>query len=304
MDAIRKGILFALIGTILFSTKAIFVKLAYRYDVDAISLLLLRMLFAIPFYMISLIIFRNQLYISEGWKRKWLVILVATALLGYYLSSLFDFIGLRYIDASIERLILYIFPSIVVLLSFFIFKERIRGVILLVLLLTYVGLILVFIPELSEVNLENDFWKGTLYIGITAITFALFYLGNQYLIPKLGALQFTNISMIIAGVAVIIHYTVVSNSLSMKLFALPFAVYVYGFLMAFVSTVIPSYFVSYSIKYIGASNSSIVSSFGPIATIILAYFVLGERLTGIQLLGGAIIIVSISLLRGYMRSKK
>ncbi len=295
MNPIRKGIIFALLGTLFFSTKAIFVKLAYQYDVDPITLLLLRMLFALPFYS-GLAVWYSQkvkssIHLS---KRDWLLLLI-TALLGYYISSFLDFKGLQFIGASLERLILFIFPSFVVIMSWILFKEKIQKSVYIALIFSYIGLLIVFSSQLLELQIGEDFWKGAGYILLCAVTFALFYIGNQWLIPKMGAFSFTNISMLIACLAVIIHYVLQIDSWT-ELFECSWPVYLYAALMAFVSTVIPSYFVSYSIQLIGASKSSIISSFGPVSTILLAYLFLDERLSWIQVVGGILIIVSITKL--------
>ena len=231
------------------------------------------------------------------------MILVITGLLGYYLSSLLDFIGLQYIDASLERLILYTFPSIVVLISYFVFGQKISRMTWNVLGMTYLGLLLVFLPAMNKIETESTFWLGVFFVFLTAITFACFYIGNQLLIPRLGAIQFTNISMIVACAAVIIHFLVFMPA-DGNLSTLPKPVFFYAALMALVSTVLPSYMVSYSIKHIGAANSSIISSFGPVATFTLAYFLLGERLSLIQILGGVIIIFSIALLKRFIQNSK
>ena len=297
MDSVSKGIVYALFGTIFFATKVIFVKLAYHHEVDSVSLLLLRMSFALPFYLASLIYFtRKKRMPGFNLSPKYILILVATALLGYYLSSLFDFIGLRYIDASLERLILYIFPSFVALLSWILFKEKLTINVVMSLVFSYLGLFVVFLPHLFGLETSPEFWTGAFYILLCAVTFALFYIGNGIMIPKMGAIQFTNCSMIIACIAVIMHFFFTAEGIDVIL-TLPWQVYLYALLMAFISTIIPSYMVSYSIQYIGASRSSIISSFGPIATIALAYIFLEERLNGIQLIGGAIIILSITFLK-------
>lgn len=295
MNPIRKGIIFALLGTLFFSTKAIFVKLAYQHDVDPITLLLLRMLFALPFYGGLAIWYRQKVRASIHLSNRDWILLVITALLGYYISSFLDFQGLQYIGASLERLILFIFPSFVVILSWILFKERISRSVYIALIFSYVGLLVVFSSQLIELQIGENFWTGTGYILLCAVTFALFYVGNQWLIPKMGAFSFTNISMLIACLAVIIHYMFQVDSWS-KLFDCSWQVYLYAGLMAFVSTVIPSYFVSYSIQFIGASRSSIISSFGPVSTILLAYLFLDERLSWLQIAGGIIIIVSITRL--------
>ena len=300
MQPVQLGIILALLGTLFFSTKAIFVKLAYNYEVDPVTLLLLRMIIALPFYGISALWYRSKIKSKIGLSGTNWVLLVITALLGYYLSSYLDFKGLQYIGASLERLVLFIFPSFVVVLSAILFKQKIQANLIIALIFSYIGLLIIFSSALSDIRINEQFWIGVGYILLCAVTFALFYIGNQWLIPKMGAFAFTNISMLLACAAVIIHY-LIQNNFSMYWSGLAWQVYLFAALMAFVSTVIPSYMVSYSIQYIGAAKSSIVASFGPVSTIILAYIFLNERLSVIQILGGLVIIISITILNIYRK---
>lgn len=297
------GIVFALVGSLLFSTKAIFVKLAYQYEIDSISLLLLRMIFALPFYIFM--IFR---VIGTEWKiwtlikRKYWFALVVAATMGYYLSSLLDFLGLQYIDASVERLILFIYPTFIAIITFFVFKEKVTVLQALALAISYVGLLFVFGHNLQSISLDSFFWKGALLILGCAVTFAVFLVMNQWLIPKFGATSFTSISMAVACFMVIIHFLSTQNISS--LFSYPPIVYVYALSMATVATVIPSYIVNYAIQRIGATRSAILASVGPISTISLAYLLLGERLLPAQFVGAALIIIGVTVVSVEMKRKR
>ncbi len=297
------GIIFAILGSLLFSTKAIFVKLAYLYQIDSISLLLLRMLFALPFYliMISQVI---RVKWREWWsipKKYWLSLVIA-ATLGYYLSSLLDFLGLQYIGASIERLILFIYPTFIAIISFLVFKEKVTPYQAGALALSYIGLLFVFGRNLESISLDSDFWKGSFLILGCALTFAISNVMSQWLIPKFGATSFTSLTMMLACFFVIGHFLSVRQV--SVLFTYETNVYLYALAMATIATVIPSYIINYAIQRIGATRSSILANVGPISTISMAYLLLGERLLPVQIDGAVMVIIGVTIVSIEMRRKK
>ncbi len=297
------GILLALTGALLFSTKAVFVKLAYAYEVDSVSLLLIRMMLALPFYLFM--IFRYRKNVVKTWHevpRKYWVGLFVAASLGYYLSSYLDFVGLQYIDASVERLILFIYPTFIAIMSVVFFRHRITGNQLLALALSYIGLLFVFGQNLQSVSFTSDFWIGSTYILICALTFALFLVMSQWLIPRFGVREFTSLSMAIACLMVVAHY-LLSDTVNV-LANLPLPVYLYGLAMASIATVIPSYIVNHAIARIGATKAAIMASVGPISTISLAYWLLNERLQLVQLAGAILIIIGVTVVSVEMKRKK
>ena len=279
------------------------VKLAYQYDVDSITLLLLRMVFALPVYLVIL----GTQFTSQGkdWfavsKKHWIG-LVAAAILGYYLSSFFDFKGLQYIDASVERLILFIFPTIVALLNFIIFKERLTRIQMFALAFSYVGLIFVFGENLGDISIDNVFWKGSILIFTCALTFASSYILSQWAIPAFGPTSFTSLCMTVACVFVIGHFGITGDPT--QILQLHRMVYLYAVLMAIFATVVPSYLINHAIKRLGATKVGILGSVGPISTITLAYIFLGEHLTLWQGIGAFFIIVGVTIVSREARLKK
>lgn len=287
------GILFALLGAICFSTKAVFVKLAYRdTEVDAISLLALRMIFSLPFFVISAAVSSSRQNNVRFTNWQWLQVALVGCL-GYYISSLLDFLGLQYVTAGIERLILFIYPTLVLLMSAIIFKVKIKPIQWLALAITYVGLLAAFISEVDVQSAQNkNFLLGSLFIFICAFTYAAYIVGSGRLIPIVGATKFNSYAMSFASVGVLLHFFITSE-VSLWKFSLP--VYGYGFLMAVLSTVIPSYLVVAGIKRIGSDNAAIVGSIGPVSTIVMAYFFLQETVSGLQLLGTVLILAGVLL---------
>jgi len=290
------GVLIALLGAICFSTKAILVKLAYRDTaVDAISLLALRMIFSLPFFMISAYASSSKQTNVKFTTRQWISVAVIGCL-GYYISSLLDFLGLQYVTAGIERLILFVYPTLVLLMSSFIFKVKIKPIQWMALVITYAGLLIAFF---GEVNLKSahstNFILGSVLIFICAFTYAAYIVGSGKLIPMVGASKFNSYAMSFASIGVLFHFFMTSE---VSLWGLSTQIYVYGFLMAILSTVVPSYLVAEGIKRIGSDNAAIVGSIGPVSTLVLAYFFLEERFSTFQLFGTLMILFGVLLVSG------
>lgn len=281
------GIVIGVLGIVLFSSKAVMVKLAYNYQVDAISILLLRMLFSFPFYIVIAYLYRNQNTIDKPNSKDYLW-LVFFGFVGYYLASYFDFVGLTYIKASLERIILFLYPTIVILLNKVFLKQVITKIQAFAIGLTYLGIVIAFSDEVSISGPET--YLGGFYILLSAITYASYLVGSGWLIPKFGVMKFTAYAMIVSCACVFIHYSIISE---INLFSFSWEVYMLGFLIAIFATVIPSFLVSASIKMISSSNFAIVAGIGPISTIILAAIFLNERLTLFQLFGALIVIIGI-----------
>jgi drug/metabolite transporter (DMT)-like permease len=287
------GIIIAALGAICFSTKAIFVKLAYRdTSVDAVSLLALRMLFSLPFFLISAAFTSAK---SENVKfstKQWMAV-AATGCLGYYISSLLDFLGLQYVSAGIERLILFIYPTLVLLMSSLIFKMKIKPVQWVAIMVTYSGLVIAFWGEAVVDTSSPDFYTGALLIFLCAITFAMYIVGSGRLIPHVGATKYNSYAMTFACIAVLAHYGFSSSS---SLYNLDPLVYVYSFSMAVIGTVIPSFLVAQGIKRIGSDNAAIVGSIGPVSTIIQANLFLNEPVLALQIAGTVMILAGVLII--------
>lgn len=287
------GIVICLLGAICFSTKAIFVKLAYRNtDVDPVTLLALRMIFSLPFFVVSAWWSSNQSKNVKFTTGQWISVAIIGCL-GYYVSSLLDFLGLQFVTAGIERLILFIYPTLVLLMSSLFFKVRISTTQWLALLATYAGLMIAFWGEVNFDSPSENFYLGSFLIFVCAITYAIYIVGSGRLIPAIGAAKFNSYAMSFAAIAVVLHFFVTNDN---SLFSLDRSVYIYSFTMAIVSTVIPSYLVTEGIKRVGSDNAAIVGSIGPVSTIVQAYFFLEEPIHALQLLGTVLILVGILMI--------
>ncbi|MEP7268583.1 MAG: DMT family transporter [Saprospiraceae bacterium] len=287
-----KGYAWILFGSILFSTKAVMVKIAFRDTaIDAISLLALRMLFAFPFFVVTGLISLSKAKGNLPTTRQWLYIFIL-GILGYYLSSLLDFLGLQFITAGLERLILFLYPTFVVLINAVLFKEKINRKQIWALGLSYFGLLITFWHEMHVGILPEHLVLGSSLIFLCAITFAGYIVGTGRLVKKVPPILFTSFSLIASTAGVFIHY-IISGKFGLN--DLHGNMVVYGMWLGIIATVIPNFLVSMGIKSIGANNAAILSAIGPVSTIILAYFFLGEKMDFFQIIGTLFVICGILL---------
>jgi drug/metabolite transporter (DMT)-like permease len=287
------GFLITLIGAILFSTKAILVKLSFRdTGVDALTLLALRMSFSMPFYLVAAAISSKRMNNIRMTSRQWLyVILLGT--LGYYLSSYLDFIGLQYVSAGLERLILFLYPSFAVLINAFLFGQKINRIQKIALVLTYIGIGIAYFGELKIDTRTPDFYWGSFLIFLCAITYSFYLAGSGRMIPVVGATKFTAYAMLASTSGVLIQFLLrghfSDHILSSTLIH-------YSILLALLATVIPSFMLSYGIKRIGSNNVSIITSIGPVSTILQAHFILGDKIFADQVAGTLLVITGVLMI--------
>ena len=282
------GIFFAIVGTACFSVKSIFIKLAYAYDVSATELLTLRMVFALPFFIAAAIYFEKRAT-SKLTKSDIFKIFFA-GFSGYYLASLLDFIGLTYIEASLERLILYTYPIFVMAMTGFANKLPTPRIFVAGTAITYCGLAALFLQ--GDVTWSNHYLLGGFFVLLSAFTYALYLVVAGKVIPSVGASRFNAYAMSISCIIVIIQYLATPN---VTIFHHTPEVYQYGLLLAFVSTVIPSFMVMSGIGRIGASMTAFIGIIGPIFTIFAAFVFLGESMSINQLFGAVLIFMGVYL---------
>ncbi len=281
------AVFLGILGVVLFSAKAVMVKMAYQYDIDPIPLLLLRMLFALPFYA-TLTIIRKPAH-PEKIVRKDYLWIVVFGMMGYFAASYLDFLGLQHIQASLERIILFLYPTVVLFMSRIFLKKAITRVQILAILISYLGIIITF---WGAVTIDgSDVILGGLLVFGSAVTYAGYLVGSGWLIPKFGSVTFTSYAMTVASLSIILFYALTQDI--SELWQYDIAVYGISIAMAVLSTVIPSYLISEAIKVLGAPNFSIIGSLGPVSTIILANIFLDERLSSLQILGTLVVIVGI-----------
>ncbi len=285
------GFIYAVSGATLFSFKPVFIKLAYSHGIDSVTLLTLRMLMALPFYLvIGLWTYsRNRQQVISG---KYNVIpTMLIGVLGYYLASYLDMLGLTMVTAQLERLILFTYPTIVVILSAILFKQPVTNNVWTALLLTYSGIASILMHDLSGLGV-NVIQGAVLVIG-SAICFALFMVLSKTQINKIGSRLFTTMAMSAASVAIISHF-VVTRSYQQLLVSADLLLIVLG--IAVMSTVIPSFLISAAINKIGPGQTSLIGSIGPVITALLAVSILGESFTSYHVIGMVLVIFGVSRL--------
>ena len=286
-----KGIGLALLGATLFSSKAVLVKLSYQYGVDKLGLLVMRMGFALPFF-IGIAWYD---YRKNGAKKlssqQWLL-LVFLGIVGYYLASLFDFWGLEFIGAGMERLILFLYPTLTAIFAAIAFKRKISRLQIIAILICYLGITVAFWEHLN-MQKGPHFWWGALLVFGSALTYSFYLVGSEKLIPELGVTRFTSYCMIVSSMVIITHYLI--NS-SVPFTSYPWQVYVYGLSISMFNTVIPSFIISAAILKIGSAKTSVLSSIGPVFVIISASIFLNEPITVYNVVGTLIIIWGVTMI--------
>jgi drug/metabolite transporter (DMT)-like permease len=279
-----KGVVLVFFGAMCFATKGIFAKLAFRYDVDGLEILMLRMLFSLPVY-VAILLFEYRKKPAPIRKTDRMNILLL-GLIGYYLAALFDFLGLQYVSASLERNIIFTYPTFVLLMSWIFFKRRITLVQWLAVTICYAGILLAFYSDKTAYASDN-LMKGTIFVLLSALTYAFYLVKSDVIIYNIGTIRFTCISMIISCMAVLVHYVIVHG---FNIFNFQPEVYYIGLAIAIISTVLPSFLMTRGIALIGSSNMAIIASIGPIATLFLSVYLLQEHLT-LGLIAGTILVL-------------
>lgn len=286
----RSGWMLAVGGTALFALKSIFIKLAYAEGVDTTTLLTLRMLVALPFYVVMLAWLLREPRTVKPLPLEFAAIM-GLGFMGYYLSSWLDMQGLNYVSAQLERLTLYTYPIMTTVLGWLWLREVITLRVLLALVLTYSGVMVLYLHEASFGGSDVSF--GVMLVAMSALSFAFYVVWSKRLIGRLGSRLFTSLAMLVSTVFVCIHFLLTHQV--EDLWVSPTA-WGYAVLLGIFSTVLPSFMVSEAIARIGAARTSIVGTAGPIITILLAVALLGEPFGWFHLAGIVLVMAGVGLL--------
>lgn len=284
------GVIFALLAAVGFSAKAILVKLAYLYHVDTVTLLALRMAFAMPFFIVVALWIRRQHVEPLNVHDRLLVL--GLGLVGYYLSSLLDFLGLQYVSAGLERLILFLYPTMTVILSALIYKRAIGKKVIAAMALSYAGIALVFLQDVGTKQ-ESGVALGAMFVFFSTLSYSVYLVGAGHTIARIGVARFTSYAMIVASSASLLQFAVMRPMSSLNL---PLRVYEYAIAIAIFSTVLPVFMLSYAIRRIGPGNASLIGSIGPVSTIYMAYLFLNERITLLQIAGSMLVLIGVLII--------
>jgi drug/metabolite transporter (DMT)-like permease len=287
----RSGLMLAAAGAILFSAKAILAKFQYRYGMDALDVLTLRMLFALPLF--ALLGLRERLRgpgprLSA--RQRWA--LLGIGLLGYYLSSLLDFWGLEYVPVSLERLILFLNPTFVLLIGLLFFQRAVSPRQWLAMALSYAGIGLVLIENL-RVEGDQVLFGSMLVLG-AAISYALYLAVSGELVKALGTARLVVAAMSVSTAAVFVHYLLVRSPIDL----LGFAPAAYGWALAnaFFCTFLPVTFTMAAVRRVGPGTTAQLSVIGPVSLVFLGAWLLDEQITLLQLAGTAVVLGAVYVL--------
>jgi drug/metabolite transporter (DMT)-like permease len=284
------GVVFALLAAVGFSGKAILVKLAYLDGVDAITLLALRMVFAAPFFIVVALWVRRQH--AEPLNMHDRLLVLGLGLIGYYLSSLLDFLGLQYISAGLERLILFLYPTMTVILAALIYRRAIGRKVMAAMALSYAGIALVFLHDAGGKQSVNIV-LGSVLVFLSTLSYSSYLVGVGHAVKCIGTARFTAYAMMVASFASLLQFAVMRP---MSALDLPVRVYEYSIAMAILSTVLPVFLLSYAIRRIGSGSASLIGSVGPVSTIYMAYLFLGERISLLQISGSTLVLAGVLII--------
>jgi len=287
---VANGVALAALGAVAFSGKAIIVKLAYRYGVDAVTLLMYRMLFALPVFLLM------AWWASRGRPplaaRDWRGV-VGLGVCGYYLASFLDFAGLAYVTAGLERLILYLNPTLVMLFGWLLYGERMRAGQIGAMLLSYCGVVLVFGTEaLGEGARGAHTAWGVLLVFLSAASYAVYLVYSGEMVRRVGALRLVGLATSVACVCCVLQFLLL-RPLSAAVVA-PEVLWL-SLLNATACTAAPVLMVMLAIERIGAAMTAQTGMIGPLSTIVLAAWLLGEAITVWMVAGTALVLAGIWL---------
>jgi len=282
------GLAIAIGGAILFSTKAVVAKLLYRYHIDAVTLIAFRMLFSFPVFAgVAIWKMRTQAPLSS--KDRWRI--VGLGLIGYYLSSYLDFLGLQYISVGLERLILFLTPTFVLAITAVFLKRRITALEWAALGLSYCGIVLVFVHDLA--GGAGSTLLGSLFVLASAVSYAIYLLGSGEMVKRVGSLRLVAYAMCVSSVAGIAQFFLLRPA---SLLVQPLAVYGLSLVNGVFCTILPVFMTMVAVGRIGAATASQAGMIGPVSTLFLGFLVLGEPITAVQLAGTGLVLVGIYML--------
>jgi len=288
----RAGLWIAAVAAILFSAKAIIAKLMYGHGVDAVTLIALRMLMAGPiFAVIALIETRRARRRGDYLSRADIARIVVLGLLGYYLSSFLDFWGLQYVSASLERLILFLNPTLVLLIGVLFLHQRVSRAQLFALALSYLGIVLVFVENLSSEG--SQVAKGSLLVFLAALSYALYLLLSGELVARVGSLRLVAYAMCVSTLACLIQFFALRAPATLLQ---PAPVLWLSALNALFATVLPVYLTMVAISRVGAAATSQMAVIGPVSLVFFGWWILDEKITPLQLLGTSIVLCGVMVL--------
>lgn len=266
--------------SIFFCSKGVFIKSAYQLGAEPIAVLGLRMAYALPFFLLAAVWSsrgRPRLTLSDWLAMTWL------GFVGYYLSAVVNFTGLQFISVGLERIVLYTYPSLVLVGSALFLGKNVSRRMVIAMLIAYLGIVIAFQGEAVGGGDPRRTLIGVSLVFVSAVTYAVFVVGSGKLIGEVGAMRFTSHVVGISCVFVLAHFAF-QRALSDPA-PICSGVHARAIILAIFGTVVPSFLLGIGLKRAGAQRFAIIGTVGPLATIVLAWMVLGEALNGMQVAG-------------------
>lgn len=270
-------------SALFFCSKGLFVKSAYRLGADPITLLALRMVMALPIFLIALWITERKA--TVGMDRHTFCKLIGLGFLGYYLSSIVNFVGLQDISVGLERMVLYTYPTLVVVGSVLFLKTKLKPIVVGAMILTYAGIAIAWHGEAKATGTPSDTVIGVVFVFLSALTFATFMLMSGRMIRSIGGIRFTSYVVAISCGFVIVHFVCVRSPAVLLNASTPLLAH--GAILAVFGTALPSFLLGLGLARAGAQKFALLSTVGPVGTVVLAWLVLGESLNASGILGFA-----------------
>lgn len=284
---------FALAGVMAFSFRPILIKLAYAVPTanghaSPVTLIFLRMGLSLPFFAATAWWLRGQRPALAA--RDWWAV-CGLGFVGYYLASFLDFVGLQYVSAGVGRLILFLYPTLVLLLSFVFLRKPPARRELAALLLSYAGIALVLSNRFAEPGSERALF-GALLIFASALCYAVYLVAGSEMVKRIGSMRFTAYTMVVATVPALVQFFALEGAAALDL---PAQVWVYAIIMALFSTVLPVFLQSEALKRIGPNRFALIGAIGPVTTAAAGALGLEEVFTALQAAGAALVIAGVLL---------
>lgn len=293
------GRVYALLAAAGASMKAIFVKLAYAAGpVDALTLLAMRMGIALPLFI--WLARRSVGTAAAALGPGDLLRIALLGAVGYYLSSLFDFYGLVHISAGLERMILYLYPTLVLLMQAWLQRQAPSRNAWQAMAICYAGLAIAFAHDLDQGQGGANIAVGAAWVFACAVTWAMYYVGTGSLVGRVGSTRLAGLAGSFSGLFVLAHFVLFGQPQVLP--ALPAEIWLHAGLMAVFSTVLPVWWLSLAIQKMGAAQAAGIGTLGPVLTVFAAWLLLGESLSLLQLLGLALVIYGVIRLKPQPRA--
>jgi drug/metabolite transporter (DMT)-like permease len=293
----NKGSLLVIVAALLFACKGTLIKYIYSLGAGVADVMVLRLSFSLPIYL--WVAWRHLAGARHRLTEKQWIGVALCGVIGYYVSSYLDMLGLEYVSVGLERVILYTYPAFVVIFSTLLLRQSLSSTLCIYIAAIYLGLLLVFYADIHGRPAASlaDIAKGSLFVLASAMTFATYVIGSEYLMRSLPSALFTALMMIAAGIAMSIHYALFDSFAALR--NLSPDIYLWCAVTAVVFTVLPAFMMSAGVRRVGAATAGALGMIGPIATIGIAAAFLGESLSAAQVIGLIVVMAGVYRVHGH-----